>query len=247
MNNVDLFLKYLSGDMSAEDASSFEERLSSDPSFREHFDETSLAYGLIKDQLQKRDLDDFKQVLSAVMEDSNSNNPGKVRGFRTWWYLPLLLAGSLAILLAVLRSNPGDQRLFTRFYNPGEDPVLLAINQGTRGQAESGILYYQLGEYSKTMEVMSGLMAEDQDNLLAQLYFLLASIEAGMEVQALEKVEVLEPGFNHQLSQSLNWYRALALIKSGKNEEADILLQALTEQQGPYQSEARRLQKNLLK
>ena len=104
MNNVDLFLKYLSGDMSAEDASSFEERLSSDPSFREHFDETSLAYELSKDQLQKRDLDDFKQVLSAVMEDSNSNNPGKVRGFRTWWYLPLLLAGSLAILLAVLRS-----------------------------------------------------------------------------------------------------------------------------------------------
>jgi tetratricopeptide (TPR) repeat protein len=247
MNNVDLFIKYLSGDMNPEDAGSFEERLSSDRTFKEHFEETSTAFELIRDQLQKRDLDNFKEILSEVMEGSGSEKSDKRPGFRSWWYLPLLLAGSLAILLVILRSNPDENRTFSRYYHPGEDPVLLAYNQSTRGQTESGILYFQLGQYSKSMEMLSELISMDQENLLAQLYYLLGSIETGMQDKALERLTPLDLKTDHQLGQAIYWYGALAFIQTGRYEEANELLLPLMNQQGPYQSDARRLQKNLLK
>ncbi len=247
MNNVDHIIKYLSGEMNLDEAGSFEKKLASDTGFKEQFEEVSAAYNLIRDQLQKRDLDDFTKTLLEVMEQPDSKQTIDRRKLRSWWYVPLLLAGSLAILLTILRHNPDGHSLFSKYYQPGEDPVLLAYNQGTRGPSESGILYFQLGHYAKTMEVMSELIAEDPENQLALLYYLLASIEIDMDDLAIEKLAPLDLRIDHQLGQALYWYRALALIKMDKYEQADLFLLALIQQPGPYQSHARRLQKNLLK
>ncbi len=247
MNNVDHIIKYLSGEMNLDEASSFEDKLASDHGFKEQYEEVSAAYNLIRDQLQKQDLADFKKNLSEVMERPVTEQPNPHRSLRSWWFLPLLLAGSLAILLAVFLSNPDGSKTFSRYYHPEEDPVLLAFNQGTRGGTESGILYFQLGQYAKTMEVMSELIAKDQDNQLALLYYLLASMETGKQDEAMEKLAPLDLRIDHQVGQALYWYRALALIKSGRYVEADALLLPLIQQQGPYQTNARRLQKNLLK
>ncbi len=247
MNNVDHIIKYLSGEMNLDEAGSFEKKLASDHGFKEQYEEVSAAYNLISDQLQKRDLDDFTKTLLEVMEQSDNKLPIARRGFRSWWYVPLLLAGSLAILLTVIRHNPDASSVFSRYYQPWEDPVLLAYNQGTRGPTESGILYFQLGQYEKTVEVMSELIEKDSENQLALLYYLLASIEIDMPDLAIEKLAPLDLKIDHQLGQALYWYRALALIKMDRYEEADIFLLALIQQPGPYQSYARRLQKNLLK
>jgi len=247
MNNVDLFIKYLSGDMNPDEAGLLEDKLASDPGFKEEFEEVSSAYKLIRDQLRKRDLDDFTTTLVDVMEKSDGKQASPRPRIRTWWYLPLALAGSLAILFTIFRYNPDGNKLFSRYYQPGEDPVLLAYSQGTRGPAESGILYFQLGQYAKTVEVMTGLIEKDTGNQLALLYFLLASIETGTQDQAIEKLAPLDLSIDHQLGQALYWYRAMALIKVDRFEEADLFLLALIEQQGPYQSMARSLQKKLLK
>ncbi len=214
MNNVDLFIKYLSGEMNLDEAGFFEEKLASDPGFKEQYEEVSAAYNLIRDQLQKRDLDDFTRTLLEVMEQSDGKKPSPRRRFRSGWYLPLALAGSLAILLTVFRHNPDGNRMFSRYYQPGEDPVLLAYNQSTRGPAESGILYFQLGQYAKTVEVMSELIAEDPGNQLALLYYLLASIETGMQDQAIEKLAPLDLRVDYQLGQSLYWYSSTGTYKN---------------------------------
>ena len=247
MNNVDLFIKYLSGDMNLEEAGSFEEKLASDPGFKEQYEEVSAAYNLIRDQLQKRDLDDFTKTLLEVMERSDGKLASPRRRFRSWWYVPLALAGSLAILLTVFKFNPDGNRMFSRYYQPGEDPVLMAYSQSTRGPTESGIFFFQQGQYAKTVAVMSELIAKDTGNQLALLYYLLASIETGMQDLAIEKLAPLDLRTDHQLGQALYWYRALALIKMDRYEEANQFLLALIQQQGPYQSKARSLQKNLLK
>jgi hypothetical protein len=247
MNNVDHIIKYLSGDMNQDEAGLFEEKLASDHVFKEQYEDVSAAYNLISDQLQKRDLDDFTKTLLEVMEKSGYKQALSNRRFRSWWYIPLALAGSIAILLTVIRYNPDGNRMFSRYYQPGEDPVLLAYNQSTRGPTESGILYFQQGQYAKTVEVMSELIEKDTTNQLALLYYLLASIETGMEDLAIEKLAPLDLKTDHHLGQSLYWYRALALIKLDRFEEANLFLLALIQQQGPYLSMARSLQKNLLK
>ena len=245
MSNVDHIIKYLSGEMSPEEAGSLEKKLASDPGFKKQFEEVAAAYNLIRDQLQKRDLDDFTKTLLEVMEQPERKHSLPRPRFRSWWYIPLLMAGSLAILLTIFRHNPDGNSVFSKYYNPGEDPVLLAYSQSTRGSAESGILYFQQGQYVKAEEVLSELIAKDPGNQLALLYYLLASIEMDMYDPALEKLAPMDLRIDHQLGQALYWYRALALIKMDRNEEANQLLLSLIEQPGPYQPHARRLQKNL--
>ena len=65
-------------------------------------------------------------------------------------------------------------------------------------------------------------------------------------------VDLLEGRMEHPdslelLDQSITWYSALALIKSDRREAAQEKLHPLTEQQGPYQNDAIKLEKVLLK
>ena len=247
MNNVDPIIKYLSEEMHHEEARSFEKDLESNPALKEEFEEISAAFQLIKDQLQKRDEVSFREKLLDVMEHSNSKLQGQTIRHRPKWYFLVPLAASLAILLAVYLMNRGTDRILSRFYDPTNDPVVLAFNQGTRGDTESGINLYQRGLYKETREKMSELMVQDPENKIALLYYLLASMEVDQPEDALQKVLDFQINHDHQLGQSIIWYTTLAFIKLDRLEEAATHLLPLAEHPGPYQTDARRLQKVLLK
>jgi len=247
MNNVDLIIKYLSGEMNQEEAGSFEEDLASNPALKERFEDVSAAFRLIKDQLQKRDEDSFREKLVEVMENPSLRFREKKESRRPKWYFLLPLAGSLAILLAIYLMNRGTDRIMTRFYDPTNDPVVLAINQGTRGETESGIYLFQGDHYVEALEKMSELLDRDPGNQLALLYYLLASMELDLQGDALEKVLVVPSHHDNQLGQSIIWYTSLALVKSSRREEAAKHLLPLINHAGPYETNARRLQKMLLK
>jgi len=247
MNNVDHIIKYLSGEMSQEEAGFFEKELASRQGLKEEFDQVSTAYKLIRDQLRKRDEDEFRKRLLEVMEQPA--NPKKQSG-RYWhkgWQYLLPLAASLAIVLSIFFSQKSGDKLFSSYYHPEDDPVVEAFSQGTRGSAESGISHYQLGNYEESRIIMWTLIEQDPENKLVQLYYLLSSIETAKQEEALEKLAGLELSMDHQLGQAIYWYTALALLKSKQTDEALSYLRPLIQQQGPYQSDASRLEKILLK
>ena len=247
MKHVDHIIKYLSGDMNQEEVGSFEKDLASDPLLKEEFEEVSAAYRLIRDQLQQRDEESFRAKLVEIMEKPAPKIQHKSFGHRPRWYFLLPLAGSLAILLTVFLINQRGDKILSRFFKPDKDPVILAINQGTRGGSESGISLYHNGYYLESMDKMSELLEKEPENQLALLFYLLASMELDQQEAVLEKVLPLDIHTEQRLGQSLNWYTSLALVKSGRMEEASIQLLTLTGEPGPYQADARRLQKMLLK
>jgi hypothetical protein len=249
MNNVDRSIKYLSGEMSLTEAGSFEKELLSDNVLKEQFDEVSAAYELIKEQLQKRDDEAFRNRLLEVMEQREATGlpPSNRRSRRSIWYVLLPFAASLAILLALFFTNRDSDRMFSKYYNPDQDPVVLAYSHQTRGETSSGIIQYQNGQYRECMEIMENLSDREPENLLVALYYLLASMEIDLQDQALEKLITRTVNNKTQLEQSISWYTSLALIKSGRGKEAVEILLPLTEEQGPYRTDAIRLQKMLLK
>ncbi|MEN8226788.1 MAG: hypothetical protein ABFS38_01440 [Bacteroidota bacterium] len=247
MKHVDLIIKYLSGDMNQEEVGSFEKDLASNPLLKEEFEEVSVAYRLIRDQLQQRDEESFRAKLVEIMEKPAPKIQHKLFGHRPPWYFLLPLAGSLAILLTVFLINQRGDKILSRFFEPDKDPVILAFNQGTRGGSESGILLYHDGHYMESMDKMSELLEKEPENQLALLFYLLAAMELDLQEAVLERVLPLSIHADQRLGQSLNWYTSLALVKSGRMEEASTQLQMLTGQPGPYQNDARRLQKMLLK
>jgi hypothetical protein len=247
MNNVDLFINYLSGQLNDQETNQLKQKLAADPDFQKEFDQVSEAYKLISEQLRKRDENAFRSKLMEVME---RKDPGPVRYNRlrrAWVYTMLPLAGALALLLVLMLTGRDQERIVSRFYHPDKDPLLLASSQVTRGETAHGFMLFHEGKYKKCMDEMSLLLERNPENRLAVLYHLLASMEVGMEEAGLQKYGELELESMDQLDRSLLWYSSLALIKSGRMEQANGNLVSLVNAPGPYRSEAMRLQKVLLK
>jgi len=247
MSYVDLIIKYLSGDLSQEEASSFEKELKNNDELKEAFEEQSTAFELISDQLQKRDYKAFKEKLAEAMGHDAPITASRKAGFRSWWFIPPAVACSLAILLIVLLSHPGNEKVLSRYHHPTKDPLVLAYYQDTRGASEPGIIQYRNGNYLQSMELLTARITQESDNKLFLLYYLLSAMELDRQQEVLEHVWLEHPASLDLLDQSLSWYTALALIKSDRREAALEKLHPLTEQQGPYQNDAIKLEKVLLK
>ena len=246
MSYVDLIVKYLSGDLSEEESRAFESRLESDAGLRAAFEEQSAAYELIRQQLQRRDQEDFKKKLAEAMDPDVPFSAPEKPGRRLWW-IPPAIACLLALVLILFLPKPGNEHLFSRYHHPSSDPLVLAYYQETRGITEPGISHYRQGNYTKAMDLLALRISQEQDNKMLKLYYLLSALEEDREQEALRRSEPEPESSMDLLDQSIRWYSALAQIKSGRRAEALKLLKPLTDQAGSYQADAIKLEKVLLK
>jgi len=248
MSYIDLIIKYLSGDLSREEATSFEKEMESNDGLRNTFEEYSAAFDLIRDQLQERDELLFRRKLEEAMNHEARKPEHQTSWLKSRWYLPLAAACGLLFILTLLLVRPmGNERVLSRFYDPGRDPVIIALNQGTRGESDSGILQYYRGNYKGCMDTLSNRIANQGADKTALLYYLLSSIELDRQDEALEMMMVENRDSMDLPDQAITWYTALALLKSEQREAAVAELQPLIRQPGPYRSNAVRLEKVLLK
>ncbi|MDF1576297.1 MAG: hypothetical protein P1P86_14000 [Bacteroidales bacterium] len=246
MSYVDLIIKYLSGELKAEEASAFEKELESDAGLKKEYELQSAAYKLIREQLRKRDEELFWEKLANAMSHELPGPESRRKWLRPWWYIPLAVACSLAILITLL-NPPTPLDVFTRFYDPASDPVILAYNQNTRGESEPGILQYRLGNYERSMDLLSVRIAREGENRKLILYCLLSAIELDRQDEVLEWIRIDGSYGIDPAGQALSWYSGLALLKSGNREAALEMIRPLSQEQGPYWSKARKLEKVLLK
>ena len=247
MSNVDRFIKYLSDELDLKESEALERDLASDPRLKKEFEKVSAAYRLIGEELQRRDLEAFRKKLSEAMDEQL---PGDQKANRRKRYFSVLLplAASLAILLVLfIRKGENEHRIVSRFLHPEEDPVVLALQHGTRGAEDRVIHLYREGKYQESLAACIHVLEREADNQKVILFFLLSSLELGEEKYALERLPQLSSIPGDQLGRSILWYSSLALLRSGEKEEALLGLDRLIEQQGPYRKEAEKLKKALLK
>jgi hypothetical protein len=247
MSYFDLIIKYLSGDLKQEDSTSFEKELESNVELKTEFEEVSAAYSLIRDQLQIKDLEAFRKKLVKAMDHEAPQAEPTKHWFRHGWYVLLVAACSLALLLIIPFNHPDNEKILSRYFDPMNDPVVLTYNQNTRGEPEAGIHHYSNGNYNKSMELISDRIREEGENQLLQLYYLLSAIELDRQDEVLELISIEDSDRMLLTEQAISWYSTMALLKSGKRKEALEKIHPLTEQHGPYQSDALKLEKVLLK
>lgn len=247
MNNVDLFIKYLAGELDEKEAAELERKMEADHLLKQEFEAVSEAWNLVRAQLRKRDENDFKMRLQEVMERSEPVKMKRSALRNRWVYAGLPLAAALALLLVVFTWFRDQDRLVSRYYHPEKDPVILAISDVTRGGAEPGIILYNQGRFGACKREMEQLLLNDPDNRLALLYYLLSSMETGSESLALKKLSSFNGMVGDQVDQAIAWYRALAMMKTGKIKDASALLTTLAGGPGPYRSDARKLLKRVSK
>jgi hypothetical protein len=246
MSYIDLIIKYLSGDLSREEAASFERELESNHELKESFEEHRAAFELIRDQLQKRDDKAFQAELQTAMNHEAESAIRKPLS-RIWWYIPPAVASFLAILFILFPQTPNIEKILSSYLHPEKDPLVLAFIQDTRGEPEPGIIQYRNGNFQQSMELLSVSISQGKEDKLILLYYLLSAIELDRQGEVFDRIGIENPSTMDLLDQSICWYTTLGLLKSNQREEALEILHPLTKQEGPYQSDARKLEKILLK
>jgi hypothetical protein len=247
MSYVDLIIKYLSDDLNQQEASSFEKELESNKELRRAFEQQSAAYQLIRDQLQQRDEVLFRTKLQEAMNHDIPVTKPRKQWLRSRWYIPLAAACSLAIIISTLVGPPGNEKVLSRYYDPAADPLVIGFNQETRGGAEPGVLQYRQGNYLQSMELLSVRISEEEGNRELQLFYLLSAIELGRQDEVVGELIEESRDYMELPDQAIIWYSTLALLKSDRREAALETIHPLTLKQGPYRSDAIKLEKVLLK
>jgi len=248
MSYVDLIIKYLSGDLSREESTSFEKELKSNPELKRAYDDHSAAFRLIREQLQKRDEADFRDKVREAMSHIHQVSAPRRKLLRSWMLIPFAAASVLAAVILFIHLNPpGNERVLSRYYEPARDRVLLAFEQDIRGETEPGIIYYRSGNFERAMELLSVRISEDRENKLFKLYYLISAIELDRQDEVMDRIRIEQPENMDLPDQAITWYSALALLKSGHREAALEQIHPLTLHQGPYRSDAVKLEKVLLK
>ena len=247
MNRVDQIIQYLSGEMSPAESKQFEEALSRDSGLKETYDQVSLAWELIGDQLKQQDEEAFLTRLREVMEQPGSARAPAGREKRPGWQYLIPAAATVALVLAIFMGDRGGKDPYDRFCHPSSDPVLQAILLETRGDAGSATALYSGGSFEAAYLKTSGQLDADPMNRQALLIHLLSAMELGRTSEALGQIEGKENGQGQPLDQALGWYTVLALLKTGDQGDAMLTLERLLMNPGPYERDAHKLKKMLTK
>jgi hypothetical protein len=97
------------------------------------------------------------------------------------------------------------------------------------------------------MDLLSLRIVEETENRQLVLYYLLSAIELNRQDEIMGLVLVEDSDILDLPDQAIIWYTTLALLKSERREAALEQIHPLTRQHGPYQSDALKLEKVLLK
>ncbi len=242
-------IKYLSGDLSPEESLAFERELTGNPQLKEEFSDVSLAYRMIGDQLRKQDEEAFSAALSAAMKKNGPVGSDRKKNNGRLWYLLMAVAASAALLVIIITRQQGTERLYSSWYKPSDDPVIMTLEMNLRGETayQTIVKLWQDEDYTHCMSMAENQLSEDPFDQYAMLFYLLSSMETDEAAPALEMINKDEAGTSQPLGQALLWYKALALIKAGETSEAAALLTPLSKLPGPYQNHANKLKKKLKK
>lgn len=259
MKRVDEMIKYLSGDLSPEEALAFERELNRNSRLKQEFSELSLAYNLIADQVKRSDEEAFSVALDAAINKSGSESgsgsasrSGPVKRKKSknrLGYLLLSVAASLLLFAGILLTQKSPERIYFSYYNPSLDPVIMTLQMDPRGEADlQSIANLWKGEEYENCRIEAlRQLKEDPSELYVLLFYLLSSMETDEAGLALERLKSVETDTGQALGQAIHWYGALALVKEGETAEAAVLLTPLCHIQGPYKKDANKLKNKLKK
>lgn len=239
LNQIELFEKYLAGELQENEPSLFEERLRHDPEFAGDFS----AFKMLVKGLKRYGL---RQQLSAHEAEIRKEEKGKFRIFTTTRILRiaavfLVAAGISTFLYENLQtSSSTPHQLYTEYFSPYQNLA------GVRGNDEhfysQGMAAYSAGNYGDALMYLKKVSKEDSVYKDALLYSGICQLVLKNSNDAIRMFEKLEKN-DEVYSQQVNWYVALAYLQSDRPKEAKNKLLKIKRGDFKYQESQELLKK----
>ncbi|QMU30525.1 tetratricopeptide repeat protein [Adhaeribacter radiodurans] len=260
---------YLSGTLSLEDQTWFNQKLQQDATFAQEVDlqrdirlslEKELDEEFQKDVLHLQLLSSVEQGIDqnlkqrfAILEEQLAAKEEKVFSLnpepvnRTWYYwlggiAACLLVGCFVYLF--WRNQHKPEQLFAKYY----EPYMIASvqrNGSTQNTQQQALQAYEEGNYKLATKAFESCLSLTPQDVSCQFYLGLSYLETQQLLKAEQSLkQVIQATPNEYVSRA-QWYLALLYLKSNKTKDTVSLLQVLRQNQGFYGRKATKLLKEM--
>ena len=155
-----------------------------------------------------------------------------------------LIAG--VVLMKTLIPANNTEKLYASFYKPCsiESSVIRGSDSELSDQLGEAINYYRLGKYDLAVPLLNGIIQKDTSNITASFYLGITQIELGnfrLAITELTK-SLSKP---QEFTKEAQWYLGLTYLKIGEKSKAIPFFKILSESEGFYQDQAKKLLRRL--
>ncbi len=212
---------YLNGSFSTEQLQAFEQRLQTESDLLAKVEKVKLSLLTVEEAGLREDLETFhtrlktKPVVSIPKHKKNN---------LTKWLAIAAVFIAIAITTILYLQQPNEhEKIYSSFYKP--DPGLsTTMSQTDDYEFEKAMVEYKTGNYEVALASWQNLLRQNPQSDTLN-YFI------GSALLADKKIEQALPFFDMVLKKEKStflpeaeWYKALALLHSGKKQEAILLL-----------------------
>lgn len=226
-DELNLIDQYLAGQLTNQEKLAFEEQLSGNEAWKIKFNEVKLLSVGIQESSLREQLNDFHNHTMA----SKIIAPVK----KMSWVKRLTAAASILFFISLLSwlfffKPSAEEKIFASFFQP--DPGLsTAMGVSDNYDFDRAMVDYKTKNYNAAIQSWSKLLETNAGNDTLHYFIGAAQIANKNETAAITHFDkVLQNTGSVFISEAL-WYKALALIKQGKKQEAIPLIEKTSHSQ----------------
>ena len=230
-----LFEAYLAGELSAEENTTFKNRLETDAAFKESFHTYKELSGFLEHKFKnEEETNAFKSNVESISKthfNASKNTSEEKKKGTTFSLLKYAIAACVVLMFSIVTFNKMNQPSYSDYNQHGI--IDLTVRGGNIDLLNKTAKTFNNKEYEKASGYLETLLKEEPDNKEYQLYYAITNIE-------LDKFEVSEPILqdlaksNSAYKNKAIWYLALSNFKQEKEEESIKWLKQVPEGAGDY-------------
>lgn len=240
MTDFELFDDYLAGRLTADEKTSFEQRLDNEPGLSASFRAFQSVQNDMEQWNQTREAREaLKETLRSITAPAKKS---KVRSMGWYlWRAAAMLIVAAAIWWLLLPPSKNEQQLYAE-YAAGEQ---ISFSRGSATDSlweqAAGQLYDK--KYNEAVVPLKAIISSGKDSTQ------MAAVYLGYCYMQDNKNEQAEAAFNSITSErnaeQRNWYKALLYLKTDRKDLCQALLKDIAAGDGSYSGKAKQLLKAL--
>jgi tetratricopeptide (TPR) repeat protein len=200
IHNEDLLIRYIDGELSAEEKTAVEQRMQTDPSFRDEYLNLKVAVQAIK---HLGTMQEVGSIHREMMQELKQSQPAaKVVNMRKTIRYTMAVAASILVLFIGVRLYQHAQLSPDRIYNETFVDFSVANTRSTGNTLSAIETMYQQKAYDKITSSARSLNLSAKDSLLIGLSYL----------------------HQENFSSAANWFHALSQTQNEYRQDAEFYL-----------------------
>lgn len=209
-----------------------------EPKIEQHLAHCSLCADAIEGIVAVPDKGQIRPTLHSL-RDAVHHRAGQLTGTRRNWKVYYRIAAVLVVAVAALLylfgQKPQHEILFDKYFKPYPNTIPITRGESEEIELKRGLAEYEFENYEQAIIILEDVVTSKPENTAAKFYLGMSHLCLHQPDSAVAQFRsVIQHGKN-PFVEPARWYLGLAVLKSGKLDQASTIFSNLRAESQSYQ------------